>query len=110
MSVHRAATPAASQSPARLVSAERRAASRAGALKSWGLTEDRTKRTAPGRAGLRKSIEAQVPDHITGTARQQAADALWRAHFAELTRRSVARRRAAMDLLRAAEANGEMTA
>ena len=81
--------------------AERQASARIGALTSWANTPDRAERTAPAR---RKSpgdlgywIDRLDPEKFAGatdTQREQAADAMRRAHFARLALKSAKARSA----------------
>lgn len=76
---------------------ERRLAAQTGAYISWGRTTDRTARTAPGRAAL----DQKFLDQADGDPKR--AEALRKAYFADLTRRSIAARRKAKEHTRVAE-------
>lgn len=71
---------------------------RSNALRSWAKTRDRTARTAPACRGMDARFErearALLGDGATDRQIAQSADALRRAHFTDLARKSaIARRR-----------------
>ena len=70
-------------------------AGRKGGLKSWGNTVDRTKRTTPGTKASPASVDYWLArlDPVkfadaTDAQRLAAAEAAWRAYFADLAYRS----------------------
>lgn len=76
--------------------AERKLRASIAAHESWAATEDRTSRTAAGRAAFAKSFEDKVdPDHKLDPAeRSRRAEHARKAHFARLALASAKARRA----------------
>jgi len=74
---------------------ERRLRAQQASYEPWGVTVDRTARTAPARAALDQTFVEKVPPEITDpVARAKAAEALRKAHFARLALLSAKSRRA----------------
>lgn len=69
--------------------------SRAASHVRWSREADRTKATAPARAGLQAKFERQVdPEGVLDPVeRAKRAESARKAYYAELTRKSIAARR-----------------
>lgn len=72
---------------------------RTNALRGWAKTRDRAARTAPGTRGLLARFERDarelLGDDATDEQVEQSAQALRRAHFCDLAKRSAAARQRA---------------
>jgi hypothetical protein len=75
--------------------AERANHSRTASHVRWAREEDRTKATAPARAGLQAKFERQVDPNgvLDPVERAKRAESLRKAYYADLTRRSIKARR-----------------
>src|SRR4051794_28970887 len=99
-----------------MTDAERSLAAREGAYKSWARTQDRAARTAPARAALDAKWERLVDPDGTWDPKDRslAADAMRKAHYTAMARKSVASRRSqkqlVSDLLATARALDEIRA
>jgi hypothetical protein len=77
-------------------------------LSSWAQTEDRTARTAPGRAAMMAKFEKQVDPHGTlpPAERARRAEYARKAHYTRLSLKAVKARKQ-LAALRAAQERGE---
>ena len=78
-----------------LTPGQRQTRSRQASYTSWAKTEDRTKRTAPGRAGMLRKFEDQVDPERTLTLEERAkrAEAARMAFYTRLSMLGVKARR-----------------
>jgi hypothetical protein len=78
-----------------LTPSQRQTRSRQASYESWANTEDRTKRTAPGRQGMLRKFENQVdPDRtLTPEERAKRVESARKAYYTRLSMLAVKARR-----------------